>query len=159
MKSFISKIREKLGHDKFVHPAARILIENEKGEFLFIHRADNGLLGIPAGGLEENETIEECVTREVYEETGLKLKNLTTIGISSNPKTQTVKYISGDVIQYFCIEFYSTAWEGEPIVLDPNEVTKVEFKDKSFLEKLPLNERSIIESYHYYKEYKKVMVK
>ena len=101
MKSFISKIREKLGHDKFVHPAGRILIENEKGEFLFIHRADNGLLGIPAGGLEENETIEECIKREVYEETGIKLKNLTTIGISSNPKTQTVNYLSGDVNQLF----------------------------------------------------------
>jgi len=159
MKSFISKIREKLGHDKFVHPAARILIENEKGEFLFIHRADNGLLGIPAGGLEENETIEECIKREVYEETGLKLKNLTTIGISSNPKTQTVQYLNGDVIQYFCIEFLSTAWEGEPTILDLNEVTKVEFKDKSFLIKLPLNERSIITSYDYYKEHKKVMLK
>ncbi|MFT6747962.1 MAG: hypothetical protein ACJAZ2_002320, partial [Glaciecola sp.] len=37
--------------------------------------------------------------------------------------------------------------------------TKVEFKNKSFLKKLPLNERSIITSYDYYKEHKKVMLK
>lgn len=156
MRSYISKIRTKLGHDKFVHPAARILIENENGEFLFIHRANNGLIGIPAGGLDENETIEACILREVYEETGLKLKNLTAIGISSNPKTQTVAYSNGDVIQYFCVEFYSTAWEGALKIVDINEVMKVEFKDKSFLNKLPLNERSIIESYKYYKKYNKI---
>lgn len=159
MKSYISKIREKIGNDKIIHPAGRILIENEKGEFLFILRTDNGLIGIPAGGLEENETIEECIYREVYEETGLKLKNLITIGINSNPKTQTVTYSNGDIIQYFCVEFYSTVWEGELTVFNPNEITKVEFKDKSFLDKLPINERSIVESYNYYKENNKIMLK
>ena len=65
MPSYISNLRTKIGHDKFIHPAARIIVENEKGEILFIRRTDNGKLGIPAGGLEENETIEECIRREV----------------------------------------------------------------------------------------------
>jgi hypothetical protein len=49
IKSIITKIRNKLGHDKFIHPAARIIVENEKGDILFIDRKDNGSLGLPAG--------------------------------------------------------------------------------------------------------------
>ena len=68
MKNYITKIRRKIGHDKFIHPAVRIMIENDKNEILFIERIDNGKLGIPAGALEENETIEACIRREVKEE-------------------------------------------------------------------------------------------
>lgn len=71
MKSYIKKIRSKLGKEKFIHPAARIIIENQKGEILVINRKDNGQMGIPAGALEEKETIEECIIREVREEAGL----------------------------------------------------------------------------------------
>jgi len=56
VKDYILKIRKKLGHAQFIHPAARILIENKNGEILFIQRNDNGKIGLPVGGLEENET-------------------------------------------------------------------------------------------------------
>jgi hypothetical protein len=48
IKSIITKIRNKLGHDKFIHPAARIIVENEKGDILFIERKENDSLGLPA---------------------------------------------------------------------------------------------------------------
>jgi len=128
MKSYIKKIRQKIGHQKIIHPATRIIIENEKGEILFIKRKDNGNLGIPAGAFEENETIEECIIREVKEETGLEILKMSFIRLSSNPKKETVEYLNGDVIQYFVCEFYSKDFK-EKLKADNIEVLKVEFLD------------------------------
>ena len=157
--SYITKIRKQLGKTKFIHPAARILVENESGEILFIERVDNGQLGLPAGGLEEGETIIQCIKREVFEETGLTIENVAVIGISSNPKMESVEYPNGDKIQYFTIEFYTKEWKGEIQIQDIREVKKAQFLPKEYLEKLPRNERSIIESYNHYQYTNQVLVK
>lgn len=159
MKNYIKKIRSKLGHEKFIHPAARIIIENSNQEILVIERVDNGRIGIPAGALEENETIEECIIREVREETGLQLIEPEVIGISSNPETETVEYINGDKIQYFTVEFYSNKWEGSIKIADKNEVRKATFMDISIIAHLPKNERSAFESLTYYRKHKRIMLK
>ena len=103
MQNYIQRIRSKLGRESFIHPAGRIIIENEQGEVLVIERMDNGEVGIPAGALEEGETIEACVRREVWEETGLQIGELTVIGISSNPEREFVQYPNGDQIQYMTV--------------------------------------------------------
>lgn len=159
MLNYIAKIRKKIGQDTFIHPAARILIENEQQQILLIQRTDNGKWGIPAGSLEENETIEACIKREVFEETGLTLKNIIVIGISSQPQRESVIYPNGDKIQYFTIEFYSNEWTGNLKINDPKEIKHIEFKEKSHLKKLPPNEYSIVESWAYYQKEKKVMLK
>lgn len=159
MKNYISKLREKIGKDKFIHPAARIIVENNKGEILFIERVDNGNLGLPAGGLEENETIEECIIREVKEETGLEILEVSVIGISSNPGLETVEYPNGDKIQYFVVEFYSNKWIGNLKVQDTSEIKKATFKEKSYLKKLPKNEQSIIESLDYFQKNNRISLK
>jgi ADP-ribose pyrophosphatase YjhB (NUDIX family) len=43
------------------------------GKVLAIRRADNGTWEPPGGVLEKNETVEDGVRREVYEETGVKV--------------------------------------------------------------------------------------
>lgn len=159
MKNYIKNIRTKIGHDKIIHPAARILVENNQGQFLFVRRVDNGQLGIPAGAIEEGETIEQCITREVKEETGLELLNMTIIGISSNPEIETVSYPNGDIVQYFSIEFYSNSWKGEIKLTDPSEVKSAAFMQASNLQQLPVNERSIVDSWRYYRDMGKVMLK
>src|SRR5688572_1323181 len=112
MNDYIKKIRKAIGPEKIIHPAARIIIENKDGQVLFVKRKDNGMLGIPAGAFETNETIEQCIIREVLEETGLAIHELEVIGISSNPNRETVIYPNKDEIQYFVIEFYSNDWTG-----------------------------------------------
>jgi len=151
MKNYIKNLRQKIGHQKFIHPGARIIIENELGQVLFIERIDNGKLGIPAGGFEEDETIEECIIREVKEETGLEILSLELIGLSSNPKNETVEYPNGDMIQYFTCEFYSNDFQGE-IRADNVEVRKAIFLDFSNFKKLPNNERSTFESLEFFRK-------
>lgn len=159
MSSLITKIRSEIGHTKFIHPAARIIIENENGQYLFIRRKDNGNLGIPAGALEESETIEDCIKREVLEETGLIIHNINLIGVSSNPTKETVRYPNGDVIQYFTIEFYCNQWIGEISTNDTQEIAEVMFLDKGYIEELPENEKSTFESLIYFREKREPLIK
>ncbi|MEL6624580.1 MAG: NUDIX domain-containing protein [Bacteroidota bacterium] len=150
MRSYISRIRERIGRQKLIHPAARILIENESGEVLFVEKNHRNGLGIPAGALEESETIKECILREVKEETGIEILEMEVIGISSSPGRETVIYPNGDLIQYFTVEFYSRKWKGDLAIQDTKEIKRVFFKDKSYAQFLPPNERTIFDSLQFF---------
>lgn len=73
-------------------------IENDRGEYLMLHRTKkkndlNAGKWVGVGGkFEADETPEECLLREVYEETGLTLTNYQFRGI---------------------VTFLSNEWEGE----------------------------------------------
>lgn len=64
-----------------------LLIEN--GRILLIRRANEPFKGrwaIPGGRIEENESAEDCLRREMKEETGLDVEPVKLIGIYSDPK-------------------------------------------------------------------------
>ncbi|MEO1436610.1 MAG: NUDIX domain-containing protein [Bacteroidota bacterium] len=150
MKNYIQTIRSKLGHDLFIHPAARILVENEVGHFLTIIKVKTGQLGLPAGALEFHETIEACIKREVREETGLTLNSVQLIGLSSSPVNEKVHYPNGDQIQYFTTEFYSKDWSGTLQVQDLTEVKKAQFVPFERLQEIPAIEQNILESWQHF---------
>ena len=156
MESYIKRIREKIGRQKLIHPAARILIENDSGEFLFLEKNHRTGLGVPAGALEENETIEECIIREVKEETGIEVIHLEVIGISTQPGKETVMYPNGDLIQYFTVEFHSKRWQGTLQIEDTQEVKRVFFKDSSYAQYLPPKEKAIFERWNFFQTNQKV---
>lgn len=158
LEGYIKEKRSKIGNDLLIHPAARIIIENENGDFLFIIRADNGNLGLPAGGIEENETITECIIREVKEETGLTIKEATVIGISTAPKLETVLYSNGDKTQYVAVEFYTNKFEGR-LYADGKETKSVDFKSIKHIKDLPLNEQSTFKSLEFYRQTGQICVK
>lgn len=65
----------------FVTPkaAAGVFLFNNKGEVLFLIRAmdpGKGLLGIPGGFINSDETIEQAAKREVFEEIGVKINKI-----------------------------------------------------------------------------------
>ncbi len=151
MKGYVAKMRAKIGKDKFICPAARIIIENENGDFLFIERIDNGNLGLPAGGIEENETIKDCIIRETKEETGLDITEVKVIGISTNPQLELVQYSNGDQTQYFTVEFYTNQYRGE-LSADGIETKTVAFKSANFIDSLPENEKSTFDSLNHFRK-------
>ncbi len=69
-----------------VSPAVLVLIR--KGDELLLVHARNfkgSFYGLVAGFLETGETLEQCVRREVYEETSLQIKNITYFGNETWP--------------------------------------------------------------------------
>lgn len=73
----------------YANPAAAVavLIVNEKGELLVTKRAfepAKGMLDLPGGFCDPNETVEEAVSREVMEETGLEVTDISYLGSRPN---------------------------------------------------------------------------
>jgi ADP-ribose pyrophosphatase len=64
---------------EFERAATAVIVENDKGKILFIEAyryiTDSLSWEIPAGGIDEGETIEQAAQREVLEETGYQTKN------------------------------------------------------------------------------------
>lgn len=69
-----------------VSPAVLVLIRKED-ELLLVHARNfkGSFYGLVAGFLETGETLEQCVRREVYEETSLQIKNITYFGNETWP--------------------------------------------------------------------------
>lgn len=83
-----------------------------------------GTWTMPGGKLHFQEGLKEAATREVLEETGIKVKNLELISVSS------------DIVHdnhFVTIGFLSTEFEGEPKVMEPDEIIKWEWFDLNHL--------------------------
>ena len=65
--SYIMNMRSKVGHEPIINVGATILVFNENNELLLNLRSDTNDWGIPGGGKELNETLEECAIRELKE--------------------------------------------------------------------------------------------
>lgn len=83
-----------------------IIVRIERGDSILMVKGKNfrgNFYGLVAGFVEAGETLEECVAREVREETGLTIKNIRYFGSQPWPYPSgimigfTAEYVSGDV--------------------------------------------------------------
>lgn len=96
-------------------PIRAVAIVIKDKSVLLIHRVnkDNEYYVFPGGGVEENETVEEAVIRELHEETSIEVKNL---------RLLYHHHIIGDVSdsdQYF---YLCDHVSGEPKLSEGNEL-------------------------------------
>jgi ADP-ribose pyrophosphatase YjhB (NUDIX family) len=83
-----------------IRPGVSAVIFGAEG-VLLQRRDDNGLWGLPGGGVEPGESVSEAVVREVREETGLEVAPRRLIGVYSAPENhQIMTYPDGNVIHY-----------------------------------------------------------
>ncbi|MFJ8960550.1 NUDIX hydrolase [Lentzea sp. NPDC102401] len=87
-----------------LRPAVSAFVQDESGQVLMIRRTDNDLYAIPGGQQEVGETLTQAATREVHEETGLKIEITGLIGLYSNPD-HVIAYDDGEIRQEFSICF------------------------------------------------------
>ena len=82
-QSYLGKLRKLIGKHKIFAIAARAIILDEDDRLLLVRRTDNGAWAMPAGSIELEESILDCVKREVLEETGLTVLSAYPIAIYS----------------------------------------------------------------------------
>ena len=105
-KEYIPYLRSKVGHERIMAIGVSCLIINEKEEVLLEKRKDNGLFCLPGGGLDFDETVKEGIKREVREETGMELHDVSLFMILSGKKEQFL-YPNGDLTDYVDLIFYT----------------------------------------------------
>ncbi len=89
-----------------------IIVVNELGEILLMHRTDRDFWCVPGGLQELGETFETVALRELKEETGLstKIEDLVLVKVVSG-ETRKNSYPNGDIVYnntvLFCVNNYS----------------------------------------------------
>ncbi len=109
-----------------ISPAIIVLIKKEDSVLLVHARNFRGSFkGLVAGFLEPGETLEECVHREVMEETGIRIKNLKYFG------SQPWPYPSGIMVGYYA------EYESGTIKLQDEELSAGAFYHRDHLPEIP----------------------
>ena len=122
-----------------VASAVGLVIENEKGEFLFERRAKEprkGFLAFPGGFSDPGESAEEAAVRECMEESGVKPKSVEYLCSFANT------YVYRDVVYKTCDLFFvaklpdSYQLKGQESEVQSFEWVKIQNLEE--LEKVPL---------------------
>lgn len=111
-----------------LNPAVIVGVRNGDSLLLTKYRQGYGYNALVAGFVEIGETLEECVAREVMEETGLSVKNITYY--KSQPWG-----IAGDIL----VGFYCDVDGDDTIHMDDNELKYAEWVRREDIELQPAN--------------------
>jgi ADP-ribose pyrophosphatase YjhB (NUDIX family) len=109
---YLASLRRHVGHAPLLMVGAAALILDEQGRLLLMRRSDSGLWGPPGGAVEPGEVVETAARREVREETGLELGELTLFGVFSGPEL-FYRYPNGDEVHNITIVYLSRERRGE----------------------------------------------
>ncbi|MFC1736382.1 NUDIX domain-containing protein [Candidatus Hydrogenedentota bacterium] len=126
-ESYLGQLWKLVGSRKLLTPAARAVIQDNRGRVLFVQRRDTRKWGMPAGAMELDESILDCLKREVTEETGLEVVSATPIAIYSGSR-YTFTYPSGKQLQALAVVFRVDEWRGT-LVTNTDETIDARFFD------------------------------
>jgi 8-oxo-dGTP diphosphatase len=101
------------------------------GKFLVMQRKGShgaGTWSVPGGWMELGESFEEASVREIEEETGMKIKNISFVALTNN--------IMLDEGVHSLTVWMKADWEkGEPIIMEPEKCTDQKWVDFNILPK------------------------
>ncbi|OYR87311.1 NUDIX hydrolase [Lactobacillus taiwanensis] len=101
-QDYIKTLRKKVGHEPIILNFSGGILTNNQNEILLQKRSDFNAWGLPGGALEFGESAQEACVREFLEETGLKVRTKSLLGLSTN---FIQYYPNQDVAQAVTIEF------------------------------------------------------
>lgn len=135
-------LRQYVGTQPLILPGAVVIIRNENGEVLLQKRPE-GKWGLPGGLMNLGESFEEVAEREVFEEIGLRVRNLRLMHVFSGEEFY-MKAPNGD--EFYCVTavFLTEDVEGN-LQLDPAETLEVMYcKDTQLPEPMVGSHRRFI---------------
>ena len=127
----------RLGREGQLHVGCSATIFDAKREkVLLTRRTDNGRWCLPGGGMESGESAAEACEREVWEETGLKVRVTRLIGVYSNPD-QLIVYNDGNKAFMVVMSFEAEILSGELGLSD--ETTDFGYFSLAEMESMPMH--------------------
>ena len=109
---YILQLRQYIGHLPILMVSAATLVLDEQNRLLLMMRSDNGCWSIPGGSVEPGEAVENAAKRETFEETSLRVGEMSLFGVFSGPALY-YKYPNGDEVYNVVIVYLSHQWLGE----------------------------------------------
>lgn len=102
--------------------AVALFVERD-GRFLFMKRlgaAGAGTWAIPGGGVEFNEEPRDAAVRELFEETGIHVKELQFLSYSND-------VMDKENLHYVTLLYYTDNFGGEPKIMEPNKCSEMDW--------------------------------
>ena len=114
---YINNLRKHIGNQSLIMVGSTVLLLNAQNQLLMMKRSDSGNWGVPGGAMELGETTEETARRELLEETGLKVDELTLFGVFSGSEL-FYRYPSGEEVYNVSIVYLAHVDHGTVKLLD-----------------------------------------
>lgn len=80
ISDYLKHLREKVGNDLLQVPCVTAIVRSN-GKILLMQRADNGRWSMPGGSIDPGEHPAQAVAREVWEETGLRVRPVRVLAV------------------------------------------------------------------------------
>lgn len=113
--SYLWRLRQSVGHDLVLVPGSSVVVLDEDGAVLLLHRSDDGDWCLPGGGAEEGSSFRSTAQAELQEESGIEvaLDDLVPFATVSEPDVHVLTYPNGDVSHCFAMLFAVVDWAGD----------------------------------------------
>jgi 8-oxo-dGTP pyrophosphatase MutT (NUDIX family) len=95
-------------------PSANVVVVNDAGELLLIHRTDNDNWALPGGATDAAESLTDTAVRETLEETGVRVEVAGLVGIYTDPRHVILYTSNGEVRQEFSVVYTARPVGGSP---------------------------------------------
>ncbi|MFI9593611.1 NUDIX hydrolase [Nonomuraea sp. NPDC052265] len=95
-------------------PSVNVVVTDEAGALLLIHRSDNDNWALPGGAIDLGESIPAAAVRETLEETGVTCEITGIVGTYSDPRHVILYTSNGEARQEFSIVLTARPTGGEP---------------------------------------------
>lgn len=126
---------ERMGRQGQIRLGCTAIVFDENKRVLLTRRADNGQWCLPGGAMDSGESAAEACEREMWEETGLRVRVKRLVGVYSDPD-QLIIYPDGNKVFVVALSFEVEIISGEPGL--SNETTAVGFFSVNEMETMPM---------------------